>query len=375
MNEKTISTAKLEVKHIPAVDASVEELIRFAHTFNGYDRWGSFERCAEIANARDHSTIDTLRTCLFIEARRWRHSGETPDEDAIRYWRLLVMTIRERLSRLDALTPEWLASAIRQLPSDASVPPRTQGYNHYTTQKDHWLGWLDPSAGSGSYPRRTGNNVSAKTVYNRIGEPKMLWWLARAARVDQRLLDEANVAVDPQKPLSSQCAEFRNLVPWRTLAESLELTVQSLASDAATQHALQNEATQKGNKGSSVSDPGKTEKGADQLLVNQLLVRTARRWNIPREMALAVLARDICCVYCGREFGEPQDRRAAWPSWEHIVNDVDLVNLENIALCCVGCNASKGTRELSAWLNSRYCRMGGIGVKSMAPVALAALKR
>lgn len=87
MNEKTISTAKLVIDHLPEVDASVEELIQFAHTFNGYARWGSFERCAEVANAREHSTIDTLRTCLFFEARRWRHSGETPDADAIRYWR------------------------------------------------------------------------------------------------------------------------------------------------------------------------------------------------------------------------------------------------------------------------------------------------
>lgn len=237
MNEKTISTAKLEVKHLPGVAANVEELIQFAHTFNGYDRWGSFERCAEIANAQDHSTIDTLRTCLFFEARRWRHLGETPDADAIRYWQLLVMSIRERLVRLDSLTPEWLADAIRQLPPDAPVPPRTQGYNHYTTQKDHWLGWLDPTAGSGSYPRRTGDNVPARTVYNRIGEPRMLWWLASAARVDQCLLDEAKAAMNPQMALSTQCAAFRRFVPWRTLAESLDLSVQSQISNAATQHA------------------------------------------------------------------------------------------------------------------------------------------
>lgn len=372
MSDKTIPTAKLEVKRLPDVAAGVEELIQFAHTFNGYARWGSFERCAEIANARDHSSIDTLRTCLFFEARRWRHAGETPDDYAIRYWRLLVASIRERVARLDSLTPEWLADAIRQLPPDASVPPRTQGYNHYTTQKDHWLGWLDPTAGTGSYPRRTGNNVSARTVYNRIGEPGMLWWLARAARVDQRLLDEANATMDPQKPLSSQCAEFRRLVPWRTLAESLELAVGSQALDAAHLPAVRREPTEKKNR---MRSPSKTGKSADQLQVSQLLIRTARRWKIPREMALAVIARDRCCVYCGHEFGEPQGPRAAWASWEHIVNDVALVNLENIALCCVGCNASKGTRALGAWLNSDYCLTNCIGQKSMAPVALAALKR
>ena len=97
MKDKTISTAKLEVKHLPPDDASVDVLIQFAHTFDGYARCGSSAKCAEIANARDHSTIDRLRTCLFFEARRWRHFGETPDEDALRYWQSLVAGIRERI--------------------------------------------------------------------------------------------------------------------------------------------------------------------------------------------------------------------------------------------------------------------------------------
>jgi hypothetical protein len=238
MKDKTIATAKLEVKHLPPDDADVYELIKFAHTFDGYARWGSFAKCAEIANARDHSTIDKLRTCLFFEARRWRHFGETPDDDALQYWQSLVAGISERMLWLDSFTPEWLSDAIRQLPSDVPVSLKTQGYNQYTTQKDHWLGWLNPAAGTGSYPRRTGANVAAKTVYNRIGEPKMLWWLAYAAGVDQSLLDEAQGRTDPQKPLSSQCAEFRKLVPWRTLAESLELAIQNQTSNVAAQDAV-----------------------------------------------------------------------------------------------------------------------------------------
>jgi len=38
------------------------------------------------------------------------------------------------------------------------------------------------------------------------------------------------------------------------------------------------------------------------------------------------------------------------------VNDLSLVNLANIALCCWGCNASKGRKTLEAWLQSDYCR-------------------
>jgi hypothetical protein len=44
--------------------------------------------------------------------------------------------------------------------------------------------------------------------------------------------------VDTQKPLSSQCAEFRKLVPWRTLAESLELAILNQTSNVAAQEAV-----------------------------------------------------------------------------------------------------------------------------------------
>ena len=79
-------------------------------------------------------------------------------------------------------------------------------------------------------------------------------------------------------------------------------------------------------------------------VMTPLLLRTAAKWKIPRELALTVIERDLRCIYCNREFGEPQGPRAACASWEHIVNDESIVNLSNIALCCVGCNASKGTK-------------------------------
>jgi hypothetical protein len=100
-----------------------------------------------------------------------------------------------------------------------------------------------------------------------------------------------------------------------------------------------------------------------------LLLRTANRWKIPRDLALAVIARDSRCIYCNREFGLPQGPRAACASWEHIVNDETLINAENIALCCVGCNASKGTRLLKIWIDSRYCNDRGISRRSLAKVA------
>lgn len=89
-----IANDQLQLADIPADDADLDALIRFAHSFNGYEAMGSFERCAEIANAQDHSSLDHLRACLFFEARRWRHFGALPGPEVQAYWRELVAKIR-----------------------------------------------------------------------------------------------------------------------------------------------------------------------------------------------------------------------------------------------------------------------------------------
>lgn len=55
------------------------------------------------------------------------------------------------------------------------------------------------------------------------------------------------------------------------------------------------------------------------------------------------------------------------------MNDACVVTIQNIALCCVGCNASKGAKTLDVWLQSRYCEARGINAGSVAPVVRAAL--
>lgn len=90
----SIASVDLRVSDIPSAEASLSDLIKFAHTFDAYTHWGGFERCAEIANAKDLSSLDHARTCLFFEARRWRHFGSNPDEQAQAYWRQVVAAIR-----------------------------------------------------------------------------------------------------------------------------------------------------------------------------------------------------------------------------------------------------------------------------------------
>jgi hypothetical protein len=71
----TIPNDRLRPDDVPGPDADWGTIWEFAHTFDGYTHWGSFERCAVIANQRRDSTLTELRTCLFFEARAWRHGG------------------------------------------------------------------------------------------------------------------------------------------------------------------------------------------------------------------------------------------------------------------------------------------------------------
>lgn len=116
---------------------------------------------------------------------------------------------------------KWLIKAIDALPTDDPVPLRTPGYNKYTTQKAHWLGWLNPASGTGSYPRTSGNEGGARNVYNRIVEPKMLLWLASAAGVREELVGAARAAAANDAPMPSRAAAVRKHVPWAEVEAAL----------------------------------------------------------------------------------------------------------------------------------------------------------
>ena len=97
-----IANGELQVQDIPEPNAEWYRICEFALTFDGYDRWGSSEKCAEIGNrwaepyAESQSLPDSLtdlRTCLFFEQRRWHHFGEAPDAAAMIYIRALLEAI------------------------------------------------------------------------------------------------------------------------------------------------------------------------------------------------------------------------------------------------------------------------------------------
>ena len=101
----------------------------------------------------------------------------------------------------------------------------------------------------------------------------------------------------------------------------------------------------------------------------------ANCWNIPQWLELEIRTRDKHCVYCGIRFWVLHAPRKELASWEHIVNDARIISRENIALCCVGCNASKGNKDLEAWLASSYCHQRGIDSQSVVSVVQAAIRQ
>jgi hypothetical protein len=100
---KIIPNRALVATKLPPATADWYAIGRFALTFDGYERWGSLERCQEVALARRQGTLTELRTCLFFEQRSWRNQGEHPDEEGMRYIRSLLEQIRVRVQLANEL--------------------------------------------------------------------------------------------------------------------------------------------------------------------------------------------------------------------------------------------------------------------------------
>lgn len=51
-------------------------IFEFAMTFNGYEHFGSFEKCCQAAKARSRTSLEDIRNELFFECRASRHRGD-----------------------------------------------------------------------------------------------------------------------------------------------------------------------------------------------------------------------------------------------------------------------------------------------------------
>jgi hypothetical protein len=107
-----IPNTQLIESDIPSRRARWNKIEPFASSFNGYDHWGSFKKCREIAQFgvntyRNQGSLDQsltdLRTCLFFEARRWKHFEKKPSKNGMDYIHALLEAIRLRVHTRDFL--------------------------------------------------------------------------------------------------------------------------------------------------------------------------------------------------------------------------------------------------------------------------------
>lgn len=119
---------------------------------------------------------------------------------------------------MDTVSIAQFIRAIDRLPAD---PPQPRPGIWYTTQKQHWLGWLGQYNTPGAYGRRPGQNRDAKYAYNHIVCPEMLLWLIRAAGVREDLVAATRAAYDAATNMMQQSGAIRRIVPWAVVYEAL----------------------------------------------------------------------------------------------------------------------------------------------------------
>src|ERR1700752_108083 len=83
----------------------------------------------------------------------------------------------------------------------------------------------------------------------------------------------------------------------------------------------------------------------------------SNRWGIPKKIEDEIRARDKHCVFCHVSMRRASRARSASDATiEHFDNDGPLGKKYNVAICCRGCNSSKGTKKLLPWFKTPYCR-------------------
>ena len=101
-----IPNSQLIEKDIPSRRAGWGKIEIFALTYNGYTQWCSFKKCREVAKQGINlykgkkeltQSLTDLRTCLFFEARRWKHYEKNPTKKGMEYVHILVEAISVRV--------------------------------------------------------------------------------------------------------------------------------------------------------------------------------------------------------------------------------------------------------------------------------------
>jgi hypothetical protein len=108
--------------------------------------------------------------------------------------------------------------AIKRLPSDE---PIENSRAWYTTQKEHWLGWLSEYDGPGAYGRKSEQKRDARYAYNHIVNPQMLLYLIKAIPLEPEIIEATEEAYQNGSSMMAKSGAIRKIVPWAMIYQAL----------------------------------------------------------------------------------------------------------------------------------------------------------
>jgi hypothetical protein len=131
------------------------------------------------------------------------------------------------------MTPNQLAAKIRNLRERAPITNafervlsrrdlRNSRRVWYSSQKEHWLGWLSENSGPGYYGRKNSHR-SAEYAYNHIICPPMVLWLGESSGVPKAKVAAAKrAALSAGAHLPAKSAAIRKIIPWEMIEGRLD---------------------------------------------------------------------------------------------------------------------------------------------------------
>jgi hypothetical protein len=133
-----------------------------------------------------------------------------------------------RKAKATTWTRTALLDALSQLPDQAPNAETLPGSG--VPLKERWIYWVS------DYNRgRLKKNPSARTIYNRVQQPRWIIWLAEASGIDTRLIRKATNSVARHVRRQTQAKEARRILLWTLVARHLEQMRASREADSSRQ--------------------------------------------------------------------------------------------------------------------------------------------
>jgi 5-methylcytosine-specific restriction endonuclease McrA len=96
-------------------------------------------------------------------------------------------------------------------------------------------------------------------------------------------------------------------------------------------------------------------------------IHMSNTYGISGDVERQIRARDKTCVYCDVSMKQwPHKRDRSEATIEHFNNRGPFRKKYNLAICCRGCNSSKGTETLLTWFKKAYCKKKNIREETVA---------